>query len=174
MSTDKPKDPIIEEMRRAKEEQKAKADAAAGEKALVVDFQREANKCGPTEVEKIDALFAARCETLNANKEADDPEFVYEAATHQLRNDKFAVYLELTEGCSPYRLDMVSGLRRDARQVFASGFKPERETTNWKLLAQMDDTGFFWNQEGTRLSSEQVAEEGLNALAGNIVRALRQ
>jgi len=65
---------------------------------------------------------------------------------------------------------MVSGLRRDAAQVFARGFEPEYTPTNWKLFAHMDDDGFFWDCDGRRLSSEEVVEEGLEALTTNLAR----
>ena len=146
MSSDRPKDPIIEKIRQAKDQQKADADAAAGEASLEKDFQRQADKAGPGEVAKIEGLFAERCETINAARAEDDPEFKYNATTHELVADRFATYLELTEGFSPYRLDMVSGLPRNAAQIFARGFEPEYERSNWKLLAHTDDGGFFWSR----------------------------
>jgi hypothetical protein len=170
MSSDQHKDPIAEQISKAKERRKAEADLAAGERNLVGDFQRQADRSGPGEVAKIEALLAARCETINADKDADDPEFQYNAATHELRAGKFAVYLELTEGFSPYRLDMVSGLPRNAAQEFDFDFLPEYEPTNWRLLAHMDDGGFFWECDGERLSSEQVVKQGLGALAENVAR----
>jgi hypothetical protein len=168
MSTDRPKDPIIEKIRQAKDERKADADAAAGERDLEKEFQRQADKAAPGEVAKIERLFAERCETINADRDADDPEFKYNAATHELTADRFATYLELTQGFSPYRLDMVSGLPRNAAQMFDLGFPPEYERANWKFLAHMDDGGFFWDHDGNRLSSEQIVEEGLKALADNV------
>jgi len=170
MSSDNPKDPIAEQIRQAREAKKGDADAAAGERQLAAEFQRQADKAGPGEVAKIEGLFAERCETINADRAADDPEFKYNTITHELIADRFATYLELTEGFSPYRLDMVSGLPGNAAQMFAAGFEPEYERANWKFLARTDDDGFFWECNGERLSSEQVVEEGLKALADNVAR----
>jgi hypothetical protein len=170
MSSDKPKDRIAEKIKQAKEERKDDADAAIGERDLAGEFRRQADKIVPSEVEKIEASFAARSETINADKDADDPEFRYNAATHELRAGQFAIWLELTHGFSPYRVDMVSSLRRDAAQVFAPGFEPEYEPTNWKFLARMDDRGFFWECDEKRYSSDQIVEEGLEALADNLAR----
>ena len=136
----------------------------------MADFQSEADRQAPGEVAKIEAAFAERCQSVNADKNADDPEFQYDATTHELRAGQFATYLELTQGYSPYRLDMVSGLRRDAAQVFAPGAAPEYERHNWKLLARMDDGGFFWECDGERLSTDQVIEQGLQALVDNVTR----
>ncbi|HVS82164.1 MAG TPA: hypothetical protein VHE60_10560 [Pyrinomonadaceae bacterium] len=170
MSSDDPKDPIAEQIRLARETKRAESDAAAGEQQLAADFQRQADKNGKGELEKIEALFAARGETINADKDADDPEFQYNAATHELRAGQFAICLELTQGFSPYRFDMVSGLRRDAAQVFAEGFEPEYEPTHWRFLAGMDDRGFFWECDDKRYSNEQIVKEGLEALATNLGR----
>src|SRR5205823_4381474 len=84
---------------------------------LAGEFQRQADTVAPGEVEKIEASFAARSETINADKDADDPEFRYNPTTHELRAGQFATWLELTQGFSPYRVDMVSSLRRDAAQA---------------------------------------------------------
>lgn len=174
MSSDRPKDPFAERLRRAKEERKAESDAAAGERDLLRQFQRQADKEAPDEVAKIEALLAARCATINADKDVDDPEFQYDAKRHELRaGEKFATYLELTEGFSPYRFDMVSGLRSDAAQVFDLRMLPEYKRSNWKLLAHRDDAGFFWECNGERLTSEEVVELGLDALTENIARDIR-
>lgn len=170
MSTQKPNDPIADRLRQARDNKEADVAATAGERALIADFQRQGNKTAVNEVGKIEKLFAARCEAINAAKDVEDPEFAFNGATHELRAGQFATYLELTEGFSPYRLDMVSGLRRDAAQVFAPGFEPEYEPTHWKLLARMDDRGFYWDCEGERLTSEDVVEQGLKALADNLTR----
>ncbi len=170
MNSDNPKDPIVERLREAAEHRKANADAAAGERALAVDFQQQANKAALAEVAKVEQSFADRCGTINAARDADHPEFQFNLITHELRAGQFATYLELTEGFSPYRLDMVSGLRRDAAQVFAPGFEPEYEPTHWTLLARMDDQGFYWECEGERLTSEDVVEQGLKALVDNLTR----
>ena len=90
MNSDDPKDPIAEQIATASETKKADVDAAAGEQQLAADFQRQADKNGKGELEKIEALFAARCATINADKDADDPEFQYNAATHELRTGQFA------------------------------------------------------------------------------------
>lgn len=168
MNSNRPKDPIAEQMAKAKEARKSQADAATGQRNLMNDFQREADRQAPGEVAKIEAAFADRCQRVNADKDADDPEFQYNTNTHELRAGQFATYLELTQGFSPYRLDMVSGLRRDAAQVFAPDFAPEYERHNWKLLARMDDGGFFWECNGERLSTDQIIEEGLQALVDNL------
>lgn len=170
MNSDRPKDSIPEQMAKTKEDRKAQADAATGERNLIKDFQREADRQAPEEVAKIEAAFADRCQRVNADKDADDPEFQYNANTHELRAGQFATYLELTRDFSPYRLDMVSGLRRDADQVFAPDFATEYERHNWKLLARMDDAGFFWECNGERLSTDQDIEEGLQALVDNVTR----
>ena len=170
MKSENSKDPIADRLREAREIRKANADAASGERALVTDFQQQANKAAVEEVGKIEQSFIARCDTINAAKDGDDPEFRFNEATHELRAGQFATYLELTEGFSPYRFDMVSGLRRDAAQVFAPGFEPEYEPTNWRLLARMDDRGFYWESDGERLSTEEVVEQGLKALVDNLSR----
>jgi len=168
MNSENSNDPIADKLREARETQKANADAASGERALVADFQ--ANKAAIEEVSKIEKSFAERCASINAAKDEDDPEFRFNPTTHELRAGQFATYLELTEGFSPYRLDMVSGLRRDAAQVFAPGFEPEYEPTNWTLLARMDDRGFYWESDGERLSTQLVVEQGLKALVVNLTR----
>ncbi|MGH9970585.1 MAG: hypothetical protein ACREBG_22735 [Pyrinomonadaceae bacterium] len=170
MSSTNPKDPIIEKIERAREQKKAEADATAGERELMADFQRQANKNGKAEVEKIEALLVARCEDMNRKKAGDIPDFLYDKQSHELRAGNFALILGLTEGFSPYRLDMTSGLRRDANQVFIAGMEPEYEPTNWKLFAGMDDNGFYWNCEGEHWSSEEVVAEGIKALSDNIAR----
>ena len=128
------------------------------------------NKTAVAEVAKIESLLVTRCDEINATKDAEDPAFEFNRTTHELRAGQFATYLELTEGFSPYRFDMVSGLCRDAAQVFAPGFEPEYEPTQWKLLARMDDRGFYWDCEGERLNSEDVVEQGVNALVDNLTR----
>jgi hypothetical protein len=170
MNSDQPKDPIVERMASAREARKAQEDVATGERKLAADFQKQANRQAPQEVANIEAAFADRCQTINAEKAENDPEFQYNAVTHELRADRFSTYLELTEGFSPYRLDMVSGLRRDANQVFDPGFEPEYEPQNWTLLARMDDRGFFWECDGERLSTDQVIDAGLDALVKNVTR----
>jgi hypothetical protein len=171
MNANNPTDPIADRLREARQTQRADSEAAAGERALVADFQRQADKTAPEEVRRIEEMFATRCADINAAKDADDPEFHFNAATHELRaGQQFATYLELTEGFSPYRLDMVSGLRRDAAQVFAPGFEPEYESSHWRLLARLDDRGFFWESDGERLSTEEVIEQGLKAVVDNLTR----
>jgi len=170
MNSDDAKDPIVERLREASERRKADADAAAGERALVIDFQQQANKAAVAEVAKVEQSFAERCDAINAARDADDPEFQFNPITHELRAGQFATYLELTQGFSPYRLDMVSSLRRDAAQVFAPGFEPEYEPTHWKLVARMDEQGFYWDCEGERLTSEELVEQGLKALVDNLTR----
>ena len=170
MSLDQPDDPIVDTLREAIERRKADTDVAAGERALGADFQQQANKAAPAEVAKVEQLFSKRCAAVNATKDAEHPEFQFNPTTHELRAGQFATYLELTEGFSPYRLDMISGLRRDAAQVFAPGFEPEYEPTHWKLLARMDERGFYWDCEGERLTSEEVVEQGLKALVDNLTR----
>jgi hypothetical protein len=171
MSSDERKDPIAEQLRQAREARKATDDAAEGESALIQDFQTQANASAPAEVAEIETMFIARCETINKDKDLADPEFHYDTETHELKaGEQFATYLELTQGGSPYRLDMVSGLRRDAAQVF-DGFEPAYEPANWKLLAHMDERGFFWESNGERrLSSKEVVAEGLQALVENLKR----
>jgi hypothetical protein len=65
---------------------------------------------------------------------------------------------------------MVSGLPLNAAQMFVAGFEPEYERSNGRCLARTDDRGFFWECNGERFSSEEVAEEGLKALADNVAR----
>jgi hypothetical protein len=169
MSSDnKPKDPIVEKIEQARERRKAEADVAAGEKALAGDFQQQANKNGKAELDKIEALLNSRCGEINAS--GADPAFEYYAETHTLRAGNFALRLEVTEGYSPYFFDMISGLRRDAAQVFIEGFEPDYEATNWRFLAQMDESGFFWDCDGDKYSNERIVEEGLEALAANVGR----
>jgi hypothetical protein len=170
MSSNRPTDPIDERIRKAKETQKAEADVEAGEHALANEFQRQADKTGREELAKIEAMLAARCQTINANRAEDVPECQYDERRHELRAGKFALILSLTEGYSPYFFDMTSGLRSDAAQVFDPDFEPEYEATNWRFFAGMDDNGFFWECDGRRLSNEEVVEEGLKALANNLVR----
>lgn len=170
MSSNKPKDPIAEQIRKAKEKQKAEADVATGERTLATDFQRQADKAGREELAEIEAMLAARCQTINGDKAEDVPEFQYDGRTHELRAGNFALILHLTEGYSPYFFDMSSGLRNNAAQVFDPSFEPEYEATNWRFFARMDDDGFFWECDGRRLSNEEIVEEGLKALADNLAR----
>jgi hypothetical protein len=171
MNSDTSKDPIAEKLRQSKEQRKAKSDADEGERDLVAQFQHQADKTAPEELARIEELFTERCTSVNADKDADDPQFQYNPMTHELRAGKqFATYLELTQGFSPYRLDMVSGLRRDANQVFAAGFEPEYESNNWTLFAHMDDDGFYWDCDGQRLTSEEVVQAGLKSLVDNLTR----
>src|SRR5260370_10113361 len=153
MSSDDARDPIAEQINQARERKKAEADAAAGERSLAADFQRQADRTGKEELEKIEALLADRCEKIN--EAGDVPDFHYDDHSHVLRAGNFALILDLTEAYSPYFFDMTSGLRPDAAQVFAPGFEPEYERTRWRLLARMDEDGFFWGCDGEKYSNEQ-------------------
>ena len=56
MRSESQRDPIAERIRQAKEERKAEADVAIGERDLAGEFQRQADKIAPGEVEKIEAF----------------------------------------------------------------------------------------------------------------------
>jgi len=166
MSSDDPRDPIAQQIRSAREKKKAEADASAGERGLVSDFQRQADRDGRGELTKIERLLAARCEKIN--EAGDAPAFHYDDHSHVLRAGNLALVLDLTEGYSPYFFDMTSGLRPDAAQVFAPGFEPDYEPTRWRFFARTDEDGFFWDCNDERYSNEQIVEEGLRAVATNL------
>lgn len=170
MSSEKPKDPITEQISKAKERKKAEADVATAERTLTTDFQGQADKTGREELAKIESMLAARCRAINDDKAEDIPEFQYDEGSHRVRAGNFDLTLELTVGYSPYFFDMTSGLRSDAAQVFSPEFEPDYEPTNWRFFARMDDNGFFWECDGRRFSNEDVVEEGLKALADNLAR----
>jgi hypothetical protein len=159
-------DPILDSIEKGREASRAEEEAAADKRKREIELQHQADKNGEAEVAKLEALLSTRCEKFNERKAADLPDFEYDNQRHVLRAGKFQLRLDLTEGFSPYRLDMTSGLRDDLN--FAPGFEPEYEPANWKLLAGMDGNGFYWECNGQRWSNELVVTEGLKALAKNL------
>ncbi len=172
MSSNTPKDPIAEKLAQARdirEQQRAEADAAADQAELDRTYQSRADKSGRDEVSRIEERFISRCESINADKSEDDPDFRYDSTTHELRAGNYAIRLSLSEGFSPYWFDMYSGMRSDANQVFG-GFIPEHDSANWRFLARMDKDGFYWECDGRRLSPDEVVEEGFGVLLTNLTR----
>jgi hypothetical protein len=163
-SNNDPKDPIAQRIKEARDKKLDEAHAAAGEREILINYQRQANENGKAQLSEIEERFSARCESIN--DAGQEPKFQYDNQRHRLTAGKFALNLELTEGFSPYRFDMTSTLDHDLH----FGGDPDYEPTNWKFLARMDDEGFYWECNDQKYSNERIVTEGLEALAANIAR----